>query len=37
MAEKAKEEIYRETIASQRAKRERFESESKEGGNTTER
>merc|ERR1719370_880227 len=37
-AEKAKEEIYRETIASQRAKRERFESESKEGaGNATER
>merc|ERR1711971_42776 len=37
-AEKAKEEIYREAIASQRAKRERFESESKEGaGNTTER
>merc|ERR1711971_1440040 len=36
-AEKAKEEIYRETIASQRAKRERFESESKEVGNSTER
>merc|ERR1711971_1386925 len=37
-AEKAKEKIYREAIASQRAKRERFESESKEGaGNTTER
>ena len=33
MAEKAKEEIYRETIASQRAKRERFQSESKEVGN----
>ena len=33
MAEKAKEEIYRETIASQRAKRERFQSESKEAGN----
>jgi len=36
-AEKAKEEIYRETIASQRAKRERFESESKEGDKPTER
>merc|ERR1711971_499195 len=36
-AEKAKEEIYREAIASQRAKRERFESESKEGAGNTER
>ena len=36
-AEKAKEEIYRETIASQRAKRERFESQSKDGGKSSER
>ena len=36
-AEKAKEEIYRETIASQRAKRERFESQSKDGGKSNER
>merc|ERR1712172_317992 len=36
-AGKAKEEIYREAIASQRAKRERFESESKEGAGNTER
>merc|ERR1712223_269335 len=36
-AEKAKEEIYRETIASQRRKRERFESQSKDGGKSSER
>merc|ERR1711971_887675 len=36
-AVKAKEEIYREAIASQRAKRERFERESKEGAGNTER